>query len=185
MTPDVPNPVNKLAPNPPELAALIALEATVDAIRFRVDGMRPDLLRERPEGFSQTMMEVIAELRLNEHQFDAVVRRGIKENNPSAETRFNAQPTEFVSDPVTEIGAFLQQRERVLAALRRLSDQQWGRTVSDPARGAVSLRQLAGERAENDLEKLDLLRDMRQALLRSLRPGLRTMQGDRLPDATA
>jgi hypothetical protein len=45
---------------------LVALEATVDSVRFRFDGVPSDLAQERPPGFSRSMAEIMAHMRMQE-----------------------------------------------------------------------------------------------------------------------
>lgn len=176
--------VNKLQPEETELWALSTMESTIDAVRFRIDGLRPDLLQERPQGADQTMVDIISILRRGEQAFDAALRRASKEDNPTLSTNFSTFPRQFIPDPFDELGIFLNTRERSLAVLRRLTAKEWNRTITDPERGSRTLRQVALERARNDIAQLKVLEDLRVMLLSSIRPGTRTLYGSDLPDST-
>jgi hypothetical protein len=178
------DPVNKAQPEENELWAMGVMERTVDAMRFRVDGLRPDVLQERPAGFSQSIADVISVLRRGEEDFNSVLRAAMKANKPSANTTFTTYPRAFVDRPFDELGAFLKARERSLGVLRTMSQKQWDSTINDPERGQRTIEELAVERARNDRQQLDLLERMRGEILHSIRPAERTIQGSKLPDAT-
>lgn len=178
------DPINKAQPEESELWALALLEAAADGYRFRVDGLRPDVLAQRPTGFDHSMVDVISALRRGEQQFVQLLQQGIREDAPSLSTTFIEQPRAYVNNPMDELGALLTAREDALMVLRRLSSKQWLRTINDPERGSVSLRQITLERARHDQQQLDLLEDMRYALLGSIRPGIRTLEGNLVPDST-
>ena len=176
--------MNKLHPQETELWALTTLEHMIDAVRFRVDGLRPDLLQERPAGATLTMVDIISSLRQGEQAFAAALDRAIKEDNPTLSANFSTFTRRYVVNPFDELGDFLNARELSLAVIRALSNKDWERTVNDPEHGSRSLRELALERARNDLAQLKALEDLRVALLSSTRPGMRTLYGSDLPDAT-
>lgn len=176
--------VDKLQPEETELWALGVLENMIDALRFRVDGLRPDLLQERPAGATLTMVDLISSLRQGEQAFAAALTRIVKEDNPSFSASFSAYPRQYVVNPFDELGDFLRARELALGVIRRLSARDWERTIADPEQGSRSLRQLVLERARNDLRQLKALENLRLALLSSTRAGTRTLSGSELPDST-
>jgi hypothetical protein len=178
------DPGNKAEPEENELWAMSVMERTVDAVRFRVDGLRPDVMQERPAGFSQSMADILSVLRRGEEDFNAVLRAAMKAAKPSAKTTFTDYPRAFVDRPFDEMGAFLKARERSLGVLRTMSQKQWDSTINDPERGQRTIEELAVERARNDRRQLDLLEGMRAALLTSVRPAERTIQGSKQPDST-
>ncbi|MBA3469734.1 MAG: hypothetical protein H0T53_08825 [Herpetosiphonaceae bacterium] len=176
--------VNKLQPEETELWALNTLETMLDAVRFRVDGLRPDLLQERPAGFSLTMVDIISSLRQSEQALAAGLTLALKEANPLVRTSFSAFTRQYVVNPFDELGDFLNARELSLAVIRRLGVKDWERTINDPDLGSRTLRQIILERARNDLTQLKALENLRMALLSSTRPGMRTLYGSDLPDST-
>ena len=176
--------VNKLQPEETELWALNMLETMLDAVRFRVDGLRPDLLQERPVGFTLTMVDIISSLRQSEQAFAAALTRAVKEDNPTFSTSFSTFPRQYVVNPFDELGDFLNARELTLAIVRRLDTHDWERAITDPEHGARTLRQVILDRARNDQAQLKALEHLRLALVSSTRPAMRTMYGSDLPDST-
>lgn len=176
--------VNKLQPEETELWALNTLETMLDAVRFRVDGLRPDLLQERPAGFTLTMVDIISSLRQSEQAFAAALTRAVKEDNPTFSTSFSTFPRQYVVNPFDELGDFLNARELTLAIVRRLGTNDWERAITDPEQGARTLRQVILDRARNDRAQLKAMEHLRVALLSSTRPGMRTLSGSELPDST-
>ena len=176
---------NKLPQAEDELWALTVLENLRDTLRFRFDGLRPDLLRERPTGFEQSMVEVLASLHHGEQLFQTAIMDAIKVEKPTLSTNFNIQSRHYVHEPTEELGTLLKIREATLHQLRKLSEDEWLRVVDDPARGERSVRDLAIERAHADLALLERLKAMRHALHSSLsRTGIRTLQGEVIPDSS-
>ena len=149
-----------------ELWALSVMASTLDNVRVRVSGLQPDVQQERPQGFERSLAHVIASLRRGEAELIEVFEKALKAENPSLNTIFNRYPKAFVLNPAEELGSFMDSRETSLGLLRSLTSGQWERKVNDPERGLVSLSQLAVERANLDLEEMDYMAQLRQAILR-------------------
>ncbi len=167
-----------------EIWAMAELEKLRDKLRFRVDGLRPDLLQERPEGFTLTMVDVISALHAGEKAFNAALREIVQHDNPTLSTRFAGKPTAYVSVPFEEVGALLNLREQTLVLLRRLGSEQWNRTVTDPQLGQRTLRDVVVEWANSEIDTLEQLKTMRYTLMQSIRPATRTISGKLMPDPT-
>ena len=178
------DPVNKIQPEDTELWAMAVLESTVDAVRFRVDGLRPDTLQERPVGFALTMVDVISALRRGEQAYNAAMRQAVKQDAPTLNTDFTSYPRIFIDRPFSELGDFLHAREFSLGVLRNLPEAGWNRTINDPERGTRTLEALTVERAHNDRKQLALLEQMRHVMVQTTRPADRSLTGGDRSDST-
>ena len=167
-----------------ELWASAQLEKLRDGVRFRVDGIRPDTLRERPTGYERSMVDVISAYHQGELAWQQTIKQALAETAPRLTTRFGHVPPRYVQVPYEEVGALLKLRETSLALIRRMNDQGWERTIDDPDLGHRMVRDLVIERAHHDIEVLELLKNMRYALQTSMRPFDRTISGSDLPNPT-
>lgn len=165
------------------LRALAVLERMRDHVRFRVDGLRPDLIRERPEGFARTMGDVIVALKHAEAAFAAALQAALIADSATVADPYAPKRQLFMDDPFEELGAFLVAREETLKLIRPLTDGQWARKATVGAQ-TKSISRLVVDHAKRDQAINEELGRMRHALEQSVRAGVRTMTGSRLPDSS-
>ena len=167
----------------PELESLLALESTVDSVRFRFDNIPNDVTQRRPPGASRSMSEIMARMCTDEERFVEQLRWIVAEEPLSRAVGEQHSPFARETNSLEDMAHFLQLREEALAILRRLSESEWGKSAELPRRGRISVAELTRRRAQetdHDLRELTLVRQLLDG--RDQLPGAQSLPG--LPGAT-
>ncbi|GIV96421.1 MAG: hypothetical protein KatS3mg057_1078 [Herpetosiphonaceae bacterium] len=163
-TSPVSSPIGKTGEIPDELAILAALEAVIDAVRFRFEALDNDLAQERPHGAQRSMAEIIAQMRSREEgfvqQLSSLAEDDVGGRVEIRPSRLFLSSTDYQDD----LGMFIQLRQKSLVILRRLTHRQWHLAKEFPEVGQVAVMQLARHIAEQDAIDLNDLADLRRSL---------------------
>jgi hypothetical protein len=152
---------------------LVALEATVDSVRFRFDGVPSDIAQERPAGFSRSMAEIMAHMRMQEEYFVEQLRMLLGERREPLELAVGDAPSPFMTDtnPLNDLAQFLQLREETLALLHRLTPEQWGHSGELGHLGRLEVRDLVQRVARQNDRALEEMAAVRRAVQGGTLPG--------------
>jgi hypothetical protein len=134
------------------------LTAAPDRIRRATAGLDRQSLRRRGEGGEWSVIELVCHLRDYAEIFNSRIMRAVSEDNPRVASYDNedlAMSREYISQDIDQVlSAFSRIRTNMLAALGRLTEDDWRRTVQHSTWGDPSIEWLTNRCAQHELEHL-------------------------------
>jgi hypothetical protein len=147
---------------------LKALREAAHELEAQLWGLDEDELRWRPAADAWCLKEIAAHLRdCEEHFVEAVELIAVRHapRIPALDADVLVLERDYRETDVQEtLHSFAYLRERSVILLWSLEPDDWERTAIHPWRGPVSVRQLAREQTEHDLEHLWQARRLREAI---------------------
>ncbi|HXH23171.1 MAG TPA: DinB family protein [Dehalococcoidia bacterium] len=146
--------------DPPRTRAEIIelLSSAPERLRATSAGVPAGVLRRRADDGGWSLIELVCHLRDYAEIFNSRLMRAVSEDNPRVASYDNedlARSREYISQDLDQVlSAFGRIRSNMLAALARLTEDDWRRTVQHAAWGEPSIEWLMNRCAQHELEHL-------------------------------
>jgi hypothetical protein len=123
-----------------------------------IHGLDAGSARKRPPSGDWSVIEVVCHLRDYAEIFNSRLQRALTEDNPAVLSYDNedlASSREYASQDLSRVlEAHRLIRERMMATISGLTEEQWSRTVRHPEWGQPSVEWLMNRCAEHEIEHL-------------------------------
>ena len=138
------------------------LERTADELGAAVKGQREGVLLRRPDAKNWAATEVLCHLRDTEEafqaRFDMIASMDDPKFAPANPDRWAEERQYLRNDAGEALAAFRRRRAENVAALKKLTPEQWKRAGIHPARGRMSADDFLTLMAWHDDNHLDQLK---------------------------
>ena len=138
------------------------LERTADELGAAVKGQREGVLLRRPDAKNWAATEVLCHLRDTEEafqaRFDMIASMDDPKFAPANPDRWAEERQYLRNDAGEALAAFRRRRAENVAALKKLTAEQWKRAGIHPARGRMSADDFLTLMAWHDDNHLDQLK---------------------------